>query len=409
MNPLTYTDPPTAHLYVNAVTSLSKLGEANFGKPLVLANYTGITPTLRSLDEVAGALDDVEAVVANLAAGHPRQYMNALLRGSRTLLSMVRGEDRPYQELVKGILEIDHTPIPDSEVQRLRQELHHGLGLLGFEGELEAQVRTWLQATSLTGDAVIEFGRGIIDDARVATAARVVTLPPGEGVDSFTGIRNVHYSGRSQYSGDYRGWLHFNIDKQWQRDLFVHVLCHEAYPGHQTFYALWDWLYQQGQWPVEAAYYQLNNPTNAVFEGGPESAMHFIGWDNGDSREALARRVAVAYMDLGRIAMNNATLWCNTGQMNREEAVELMVSHFVLRDDAERAYTFFTDKQARTNYAQYYYGRRIVKLAYERFEHDEANRMRFFDIIYRTPHTTSTFIDAVAEASGRPFNPFVFA
>jgi hypothetical protein len=408
MNRLTYTDPKTARRYVDAVTSLSKLAEGTFGKPLVLANYTDITPTLRSFDEVVGALDEVESVVEGLAAGHPQQYMRALLRGSRTVVSILRGEDRPYRELVQGILEIDHTAIPDSETARLRKELHEHLGQLGFAGELEAQVPAWLQATSLTGDAVIEFGQGIIDDARTATEQRVVTLPPGEGVDSFTGVRNIHYSGRSQYSGGFRGWLHFNIDKSWQRDLFVHVLCHEAYPGHQTFYALWDWLYLQGQWPVEAAYYQLNNPTNAVFEGGPESAMHFIGWDDGDSREALARRAAVAYMDLGRIAMNNATLWCNSGEMGRDEAIELMVSHFVLRDDAERAYTFFTDKQARTNYAQYYYGRRIVKLAYERFEHDEASRQRFFDLIYRTPHTTSTFITAVAEASGRPFDPFVF-
>jgi len=408
MPPLTYTDPVTARRYVDIVTSLSRLGEPRFGRPLVLANYTDVEPTLTSFEAVAAAIDEVDAVVAAMAPGHPRAYMQALLRGSRTVLSILRGEDRPYGELVQGILEIDHTPIPESETQRLRAELHDGLTQLGYAGELDAQVEAWLKATSLTGDAVIEFGQSILDDARRDTERRVLTLPPGEGVDSFTGIRNVHYSGRSQYTGAHRGWLHFNIDKYWQKDLFVHVLCHEAYPGHQTFYALWDWLYQQERWPIEAAYYQLNNPTNAVFEGGPESAMHFLAWDDGDSREALALRVAVTYMDLGRIAMNNACLWCNTGVMTREQAVDLMVEHYVLRDDAERAYQFFTDDLARTNYAQYYYGRRIVKLAYERFEHDEAGRQRFFDLIYRTPHTTSTFVQAVAEASGAPFDPFSY-
>jgi hypothetical protein len=406
MEPLTYTDPVTARRYVDAVLSLSELGQPRFGRPLVLANYTDVQPTCTSLGAVEGALDEVEAGVAALEPGHPRAYLEALLRGSRTVVSILRGEDRPYRALVQGILEIDHQPIPESERVRLRDELHEGLGRLGFEGPLERQVASWLAATSLTGDAVIEFGQGILGDARRDTEARVLELPPGEGVDSFTGIRDVHYSGRSQYTGDYRGWLHFNVDKHWQRDLFVHVLCHEAYPGHQTFYALWDWLYQQRRWPVEAAYYQLNNPTNAVFEGGPESAMHFLGWDDGESREALALRVAVAYMDLGRIAMNDACLWCNTGEMTREQAVDLMVEHFVLRDDAERAHAFFTDDLARTNYAQYYYGRRLVKLAYARFEHDEAARARFFDLLYRTPHTTSTFITAVADASGRPFDPF---
>ena len=408
MHPLTYTDPATARRYVDIVTSLSELGTPRFGRPLVLANYTGLGPTLTSLEAVAAAIDEVQAAVEAMADGHPRAYMRALLRGSRTVLSVLRGEDRPYRELVQGILEIDHVAIPESETQRLRAALHEGLAQLGYEGPLERQVEAWLAATSLTGDAVIAFGQSILADARRDTEARVLQLPPGEGVDSFTGIRDVHYSGRSQYTGDFRGWLHFNIDKSWQRDLFVHVLCHEAYPGHQTFYALWDWLYQQGRWPVEAAYYQLNNPTNAVFEGGPESAMHFLGWDDGDTPEALALRVAVAYMDLGRIAMNNACLWCNSGEMTRDEAVELMVEHFVLRDDAERAYQFFTDDLARTNYAQYYYGRRIVKLAYARFEQTEADRQRFFDLIYRTPHTTSTFVQAVAEASGAPFDPFTY-
>jgi hypothetical protein len=408
MPPLVYTDPATARLYVDAVTSLSELGRPRFGRPLVLANYTDVTPTLTSLDAVEGALDTVASAVAG-TSGHPRAYLEALLRGSRTVLGVLRDEDRPYRELVQGILEIDHVPIPESETHRLRAELHEGLGVLGYEGPLERQVDAWLGETSLTGDAVIEWGKQILEDARRDTELKVLKLPPGEGVDSFTGIRDVHYSGRSQYTGNARGWLHFNIDKSWQRDLFVHVLCHEAYPGHQTFYALWDSLYGEGRWPVEAAYYQLNNPTNAVFEGGPEVAMHFLGWDEGDTKEALALRMGLAYMDLGRIAMNDACLRCNTGEMSRAEAVDLMVDHFVLRADAERAYEFFTDSLARTNYAQYYYGRRIVNEAFKRFEGSEADRQRFFDLIYRTPHSTSTFVTAVAEASGRPFDPFAYA
>jgi len=407
-NPFSYAEPATARRVVDIALSLSQLGMTRFGRPLVLANYTDQTEgTLMSLE----AVEDAVAAIATAATGlvgHRRGYLDALARGFRTLVSILRDEDRPYGELVQGILEIDHQPIPGSEARRLRGELHELLGRIGYEGPLGRQVPAWLEATSLTGDAVIDFGQSILDRARSDTEKRVLKLPPGEGVDSFTGIRNVHYSGRSQYTGGFRGWLHFNVDKSWQRDLFVHVLCHEAYPGHQTFYALWDELYQQGRWPTEAAYYQLNAPTNAVFEGGPEMAMHFLGWDEGDSDEALRLRAAVAYMDLGRIAMNDGCLYANTGRMTRVEAVQNMVDHFVLRDDAERAYDFFTDALARTNYAQYYYGRRIVKLGFERFAGSEAERQRFYDLLYRTPHSTRTFVDAVVEASGTPFDPFAY-
>lgn len=407
-SPIFYTDPTTARLVVNLSLSLSQLGTERFGRPLVLANYADQSEgTLTSLDAVEDGISAVEEASAALT-GHRQGYLEALTKAFRTLVSILRDEDRPYRELVEGILEIDHQPIPGSEARRLRSELHELLGRLGYDGPLEKQVAAWLDATTLTGDAVIEFGQSILERARSSTEERVLKLPPGEGIDSFTGIRNVHYSGRSQYTGGFRGWLHFNIDKNWQQDLFVHVLCHEAYPGHQTFYALWDELFQQGRWPIEAAYYQLNAPTNAVFEGGPEMAMHFLGWDSGESDEALRLRAAVTYMDLGRIAMNDGCLYANTGQMTRAEAVQNMVEHFVQRDDAERAYDFFTDSLARTNYAQYYYGRRIVRLGFERFASTEADRQRFFDMLYRTPHSTRTFVEAVAKDTNEPFDPFEY-
>ena len=407
MEPLTYTTPELGRRYVDLVASMSRYGEApeRLGREMLLSNYSGVEPSMDELPAMRDALDEIAAHVDGLD-GHEGAYMRALVRGSRALLGRLEGVERPYLETVRDIIEIDLREIPASEGERLRAELHDGLGELGYDGDLRQRVDAWRAETSLTGDAVIAFAKTIMDEARRATEARVLTLPEGEGLDDVYGVRDVFYSGRSKYVGDYRGWVHFNVDKHWQRDVFVQVLTHEAYPGHQTFYALWDHLYRQGRWPIEAAFYQRNAPTNPIFEGGPESALHFLGWDEGDTREALALRMGQASKDLGRIAMQNACLLVNDGRMSRDEAVDLMVDHLVLRDDAERAYAFFTNPVSRTHYPQYYYGRRIVQLAFERFEGSEADRQRFFDLVYRTPHTTSTFIAAVAEASGRPFDPF---
>ena len=229
-----------------------------------------------------------------------------------------------------------------------------------------------------------------------------------EGIDAVEGVRNVFYSGRSRYLADYRGQLEFNVDKHWQRDVFTQILCHEAYPGHQTFYTLWDHGYRTGTWPVEAALYTRNAATNPIFEGGPEVAMHLIGWDVGDTREATGLRIGQVYKDLGRIAMNDVCLGLNTGEMTEREAMARLVDHFVLPDDAERVVRFVTNPVSRTHYPQYYYGRRIVDLALHRMEHDEDLRQRFIDILYRTPHTTRTFIDAVEEATGTSFDPFAY-
>lgn len=407
--PMTYTDPVTARRFVDAIASMSKIGErADYlGREMMLSNYSGTVPTLTTLDDVAEALDEVAAASSTLT-GHPRAYMDAVVAGARAVLSVLRKEDRPYLDLVRDIIQVDVRPIPESEARRLRGELTEGLGRLGYEGTLKQQVDAWLTATSMTGDDVVAFGRTVLARARADTVAKVVELPDGEGVDSLTGVRDVFYSGRSAYTGDFRGWLRFNVDKQWQRDVFVQVLCHEAYPGHQTFYTIWDQLFQQGRWPLEAAFYTRNAPTNPIFEGGPEVAMHLIGWDEGASEDALRLRMGQAYKDLGRIAMNDACLAVNTGQMTRDDAVQLMVDHLVLRDDAERAYDFFTNLVSRTHYPQYYYGRRVVNEALERMDHDPAQRRTFIDLIYRTPQTTRTFVDAVATATGTPFDPFAY-
>ncbi len=407
-NELYYTDRETARRFVDVVMSVSDLGARGaFPKPLVLANYCNAVGTLTTLDACSDELKAVEDQVARLP-GHPGAYMRGLCRGLRAVIGILRGENRPYIQLVRDILDLEFTPIPDSEAEKLRAELQEGLGRLGYRGRLSEQVDSWLAGTSLTGEPVIEYARQVVDATRRDTLAKVVQLPETEGLDSIYAVRNVHYSGRSQYTGNHRGWLHFNVDKHWQKDVFIQVLCHEGYPGHQTFYCLWDVLYNEGRWPLEAAYYQLNSPTNTVFEGGPEVAMHFIGWDEGDSRQALELRVGQTYKDLQRIGMNNACLYANLGQMTRAEAVAYMEQHHTLTDDAVRAYSFMTDPLARTNYPQYYYGRRIVNEGYALMNGTEADRRRFFDILYRTPHTTSTFIEAVAQATGTDFNPFVY-
>ena len=402
-----YTDTKTANEWIDVVVSISQLGVAKFGRPLVLANYSAAVPTLHTLAEVEAALTNVENTVADLS-GHAGDYMRILCKAQRAVLSILKGEERPYISLVRDILDLDFTPIPVSEADLLRLQLESGLEVMGYRGSLKLMVEQWLAETSLTGEAVIDLAKHVVRSAREATLSQVVELPESEGLDSIYAVRNVHYSGRSQYTGNNRGWLHFNVDKQWQKDMFIQVLCHEGYPGHQTFYCLWDVLFQSDCWPLEAAYYQLNSPINVVFEGGPEVAMSFIGWDKGDSPEAVARRVGQILKDLNRIGMNNACLYANQGQMNRLEAVEYMVNHLTLRDDAERAYDFMTDALARTNYAQYYYGRRIVDKAFTLMSGSQQLRSQFFDILYRTPHSTSTFVKAVAAATANSFDPFAF-
>lgn len=156
----------------------------------------------------------------------------------------------------------------------------------------------------------------------------------------------------------------------------------------------------------------IDSPTNALFEGGPETALHFLGWDDqtADTPEVSKEekqqfRAARDYLDLQRIGMTNACTYVNTGQMSKAQAIAYMGKVGYLHDvEAGLAYRFFTDPIQRIYYPSYYYGRWMVGRAYDSVT--PAQRQQYFHALYDTPHTTSTFIAAVAEIIGRPFDPF---
>lgn len=187
-------------------------------------------------------------------------------------------------------------------------------------------------------------------------------------------------------------------------------MTHESYSGHQAFYCLWDYLFLQGKWPLEASYYFINSPTNALFEGGPEVSLHFLGWDTEDipgisvyqrQQYVLARN----FMDLQRIAMTNACYQVNLGYAGKGEALEYMNRIGMVKGvEAENAYRFFTNPVKRTYYPVYYHGRWIVGKSYDLVPVNM--REDYFKILYATPHTTETFIKEIEILLGVDFDPF---
>lgn len=412
MDILRWTPAEVGDRLIDCIVSFSAYSKERFQYATALASYSAIKPTMTSLETIHDALEDIGRAIAPYT-GYEGEYLQGIHQALVCALRIAQGDQLSYVERVKALQQLECQMIPEHNILQLREKVSKALGDMGYQGDCGAKVQQWMQETVIAPDEVTKVAREYIDQAKHDTLKRVIELPEDDRIDEIKGVTGVFWSGFSLYNGDHCGTLHFNLDRPWSVPTFVNILCHEGYPGHQAFYCRWDQLYQQGKWPLEASYYAYNTPTNALFEGGPELGLHALGWDDptvetaGISMEmkkvfALGRDI----IDLQRMYQTNACFMANIHQANQQECVQYMLSSGIFAEvEALNAYRFFTDPIKSTYYPGYYYGRWFILKAYELFAPDR--RKDFFRILYDTPHTTDTFIQAIREASGEDFVPFV--
>ena len=75
-----------------------------------------------------------------------------------------------------------------------------------------------------------------LERARSLTNEKVITLPPGHHL-TLTFVKNVDYRGYSDYAAKYSGQVWLNAELDWEVPGVKHLVCHEAFPGHQAFSA----------------------------------------------------------------------------------------------------------------------------------------------------------------------------
>jgi len=398
--------------FQNAVSSINMQAQRIYETDLVLADYRAKPGTLTSLDEIWDAFANTESVIKELP-GHPGDYLRAMLPGFQMILRVMQGDDVPYAQQIAAMQQVESKLITDEQIAALGERLDRELYELGYHQNTVAEkTMAFLQDTVLPAEEVVPTTKAFLSRCQAACRAKVLPLPDGDGIDEINGVRNVIYSGNSAYLGHYKGKLSFNIDRPWSMPTFANVLCHEGYPGHHAFYCHWDVLFQNDQLPLEGAYYVKNTPTNALFEGTPENALHFLGWDDfeEDTPEvtdlqkkhfAAGRKI----LDLQRMYQQNGCHMVNIDGMGKDDAVQYMLSSGLFqRSEAESAYRFFTDATRRTYYPSYFYGRWLVGNAYALFPKEQ--RGEFYHLLYDHPHTNSTFIAAIEQATGKHFEPF---
>lgn len=156
-----------------------------------------------------------------------------------------------------------------------------------------------LQALRAKADAYPGVGPGIDVAEFPATVATVlallrqastpfVELPEGETLElapPTTFNRGYHH-----YLGNFRGHVELAVDA-WSLDELLATLAHEAYPGHQAFFATREEQLVQGKGWVEHTVEVLYSPESVVAEGTAEVALEVLYTDE-QRRDILAKQLA---------------------------------------------------------------------------------------------------------------------
>ena len=411
---LRWTKEQTGEKIVDIVLSLNDQAQKLYQQEVATASYSDVKSSLHTFDEIGKTIEEVEKEIKSVE-GHPGRYLRSMVNSFRYFARSLQGDNVPYDQLILNIQELPSVLISDEKIIFMKEKVEKGLKDLGYKGSVAEMGEEWRKDTLIEPELVTKVAEKFMERSKAGTLSRVVSLPKEDGIDAINSIRGVFWSGYSKYTGNYRGNLTFNIDRPWSEPILAQIMTHEAYPGHQAFYCRWDHLFKQGKLPLEASYYLINSPTNALFEGGPETALHFLGWDELDQDtpgvEAAAKNqyiLARNYLDLQRMYTTNACYLYNLGLGSKEEAIDYMIHKGSINTiEANNAFRFFSDRIQRTYFPSYYYGRWMVGLAYDATP--VGKRDEYFNILYDTPHTTLTFIDDISELLGKEFSPFEIA
>lgn len=410
-NVLYWTTPEIGQRMVDVALSLHAYTLETYQFDSVLANYGGFRASLKTLDAIGLAIEELEKEISPYG-GIQGEYLKGTLLALKGFTRVMCGDKMSYAEKMRDIMELPMQPIPQSKYEGLRETVDCQLTDLGYRGGTMEKIAGWKADHFIPTEQVIDFARQYLDACKKATLARVTTLPEEDAISELYGVRGEFWSGHSSYCGNFKGRLRFNLDRPWSGPTFINILAHEGYPGHQVSYCRWDWLFQQGLYPVEASWYMLASPANTVFEGLPENGTHFLGWDQPGSAaaeipEELKPKLALAWdiSDLQRIVQTRACMMYNADGASRADVMEYFEKTAIFSEvEARNTFRFFSHPIQHIQYPSYYYGRWMVRQAWDLCP--EGSRDQLFALLYDTPMSNHTFIRSVEAIIGMPFTPF---
>lgn len=411
---LCWTDETTARLFCNLLVSAAAYAAEEHGAFAAFFNPTGQKPELKTLEEMEHAAETLDKAFAGIEGQHGA-YLRDMLLANRTFLALLGGAKFSYRDAVKKILGIDLQMIPQQRLERFQDEVDRMLTEDGYrQNTIQEKVAQWYADNALDSSKLVDTARHYLTLLQQETR-KMIELPESEGWGKLDLTTNVVWAALSQYQGGYVTNVTMNADSTWKLPNFVDTISHELYPGHHVWYTKREELLKAERYPLEASVISICMADNLIFEGAPESGIHFLGVDD-FSRPcdwldpALRRKICVAkkIIDCIRILQINACCKHYLEKCGEEETVSYMTQGgWIEPSAAKRVYRYFAHPFNGLYYPAYYYGRWIVTYAFDGIAPEQ--RQEFYRELYAKPHSTATFIQMIKDMTGKPFDPVSMA
>lgn len=411
---LYWSDEQSAHLFIELYVSVLARAAEQTGSFLEFFNITGQKPVMKKEEEMTAAVEKLKSSFSKLE-GQKGEYLRDMLQSVETLLALTKGKKIPYKEAVQRILGFEIKEVSHDRFLRISREVGRILTEDGYHQDTIGQkVKQWFEDNLLKSEELSETAESVLALLQRETH-RIIPLPKEEGWGKLELTQGVSWAAFSDYQGHYVTNMLMNRDSVWKRPNFIDTVAHELYPGHHTWYTRREQLFYEGKVPLEASVLGIASAEDLLFEGMPESGVHFLGIDDPDQvTEGLDRelkhKITLARMIIQctRILEINACYHYHVDGASEEQVVsELMSDGWMEEAVARRVFRYFSHPFNSLYYPSYYYGRWILTYAYDRF--DEKDREVFFQTAYDVPHSTGTFIRRIEELTGKPFDPVTMA
>ncbi|MBM4456373.1 MAG: hypothetical protein FJ011_01200 [Chloroflexi bacterium] len=340
-------------------------------------------------EEIGRQIEELRPAISSFPAARAG-FLADLTTSFEMMAREGQGDRVPYAERVVAYLQVPGERVPQATIAALAEDLRGLLVAEGYADDLAIALPQWIERRSIRGEALQTLAEELMEQARTTTNERIMPLPAEHRVElSFP--KNFPFNGYSAYKRDYRGTVELNGDIGWHIPALKHLVCHEAFPGHQTFSALRELRYRQGLIPVEGTLYFSNTPITPIVEGAAEIGQELLGMV-----KTADDRLFDVYNRYQSACATNLAFDCNADGKDQETAVrEYMALTHVPRGQAERRYRFWSHPLWQTGFPHYWYGREFMQECYQRMAADVP---RFVEMIYTEPHTVRTLREAVLTA-----------
>ena len=295
-------------------------------------------------------------------------WLEAQLVALETAARKLAGEDLSYQDEIQGYYGIPAEWVSEDRFEEVHRKLDDALP---GKGPLAERYLAWREGDTLSGEPLARVTEALAAEVRQRTSDRF-GLPAGESVD-WEFVTDQSWAAYNHYEGALHSRVEVNTDAQLNPAFLVHVIAHEAYPGHHTEHAWKEQRLVREQGRIEETLALNGSPQSIVAEGIAELAVEMaLGdeeWDvtarhmagTGTAYDPdVSRAVQEATNDFG-VAGNVAWMLHADGRSVDEARDYLMRWALTSQERADRALRFIADPMWRSYSITYIEGYRLAR------------------------------------------------